>query len=66
MDTLLTEIMMSRELRESIQSEETQLLTLGYHEHFPCVSPHTPVVLHLICVLQGRGISANSISKYKA
>jgi hypothetical protein len=35
MDTLLTEIMIFRELRESIQSEETQLLVLGYHDRFP-------------------------------
>ena len=31
MDTLLTEIMVWK-LRESIQSEETQLLLLGYHD----------------------------------
>jgi exoribonuclease II len=32
MDTLLTQIMMFRKLRESTQSEETQLLLLEYHE----------------------------------
>src|SRR5271163_1011465 len=35
MDTLLTEIMVFRELRESIQSEETQLLTTRISRAFP-------------------------------
>jgi len=38
MDTLLTEIMMFWELRESIQSEETQLLLQEYHELWPAQS----------------------------